>query len=212
MSEVQADGYPRVVSQGRTFVYVLPCREEDILKVGYSRNPMQRLHALHRRYFRFFDLDRALLLEAESLRDARRIERLFTTQFADDRAPAPLVVRQAAAGQTEWFQGVARQADVMARAIATDEGLTLHAPLRGWLHERLKEHSETLFDCSLRMLDSVEYEQFNVAVHQQDGYAAASLGHLLDLYDELELDLNRLVPPRVLEWYHGWRDEPSGVG
>lgn len=209
---MEADGTPRVVSQRRTFVYVLPCRDEDILKVGYSRNPMQRLHALHRRYFRFFDLDRALLVEAESLRDARRIERLFITRFAHDRAPAPLVVRQAAAGQTEWFRGVARQADAMARAIATDEGLTLHAPLRGWLRERLQEHSETLFDCSASMLDTVEYEQFNLAVHQQSGYAAASLRHLLDLYDELELDLNRLVPPRVLVWYRGSRDEPRGVG
>ena len=212
MSEMEADGYPRFVAPGRTFVYILPCRDEDILKVGYSRNPMQRLHALHRRYFRFFDLDRALLVDAESLRDARRIERLFITRFADDRAPAPLVVRQAAAGQTEWFRGVAGHAEAFARTIAAEDGLTVHAPLRVWLRERLQEHSETLFDCSARMLDSVEYEQFNAAPHEQSGRAAASLRHLLDLYDELGLDLNRLVPPPVLVWYRGDHEEQRGVG
>lgn len=206
MNEMEADGYPRFVAPGRTYVYVLPSRDEDILKVGYSRNPLQRLHALHRRYFQFFDLDRALLLEAESLRDARRIERLFITDFADHRAPAPIVVRQAAAGQTEWFCGVADRADALARSMATEEGLTLHAPLRAWLRARLDAHSEILFDYSIRMLDSIEYEQFNVAPREQDDHAAASLRHLLDLYDELELDLSRLVPSRVLAWY---RDDYS---
>lgn len=173
---------------------------------------MQPLHALHRRCFRFFDLDRALLVEAESLRDARRIERLFITRLADDRASAPLVVRQAGAGHTEWFRGVAQLAGTMARAIAADEGLNRHAPLRGWQRERLQEHGEALFDCSASMLDTVEYEQLNLALHQHSGYAAASLRHLLDLYDELELDLSRLVPPPVLVWYRGWRDELRGVG
>ena len=81
-------GYPRFASRGRTFVYVLPCREADILKVGFSRDPLDRLRTLHRRFFEFFDLDRGLLIETDHLRDARRIERLFITTFAEDRAPA----------------------------------------------------------------------------------------------------------------------------
>ncbi|HEX7663459.1 MAG TPA: GIY-YIG nuclease family protein, partial [Polyangiaceae bacterium] len=120
---------PRFASRGRAFVYVLPCRDEDTLKVGFSRDPLQRLHALHRRFFRFFDLDRALLIETDRVRDARRIERRFITTFADQRAAAPLVVRDAAAGFTEWYRGVHADVDALARTIATDEGFALHAPL-----------------------------------------------------------------------------------
>lgn len=201
MSDDEDAGYPRFAAAGRTFVYVLPCRDEDMLKVGYSRNPLQRMHALHRRYFQFFDLDRALLLDAERLRDARRIERIFINGFADYRAPPPLVVRQAAAGETEWFRGVASQVDALARKIAADERLTLHAPLRTWLRELFDEHSDTLYECSMRMLDSIEYEHFNVAPDAQGGRTATALRHLLDVYDALDLDLGGLVSARVLAWY-----------
>ena len=201
MSTEEEAAYPRFAANGRTFVYMLPCRDEDMLKVGYSRDPLQRLHALHRRYFQFFDLDRAILLGTERLRDARRIERTLLARFAEYRAPPPLVVREAAAGRTEWFRGVANQVDELARKIATDEGLTLHAPLRAWLRQRFDEHSDTLYECSLRMLDSVEYEQFNVPPGAQDGRTAAALRHLLDVYAALDLDLARLVAPRVLAWY-----------
>ncbi len=108
--------YPRFASRGRTFVYVLPCRDEDILKVGFSRDPLQRMRSLHARFFEFFDLDRALLIECEHLRDARRIERLFITTFAEHRAPAPLVVPLAAAGHTEWYRGIHPRVTALARS------------------------------------------------------------------------------------------------
>lgn len=201
MSTDEEAAYPRFAPGGRTFVYVLPCRDEDILKVGYSRDPLQRLHALHRRYFQFFDLDRAMLLDAERLRDARRIERTFITRFAECRAPPPLMVREAAAGRTEWFRGVAGQVDELARKLAADEGLTLHAPLRAWLRQRFAEHSDALYECSMRMLDSIEYEHFNVSRDGQGARTSAALRHLLDLYDALDLDLVGLISPRVLAWY-----------
>ncbi len=201
MSTDEEAAYPRFAPGGRTFVYVLPCRDEDILKVGYSRDPLQRLHALHRRYFQFFDLDRAMLLDAERLRDARRIERIFITRFAACRSPPPLVVREAAAGRTEWFRGVADQVDELARKIAADEGLTLHALLRAWLRQRFAEHSDTLYECSMRLLDSIEYEHFNVPPGAQDGRTAVALRHLLDVYAALDLDLPRLVATRVHTWY-----------
>jgi hypothetical protein len=201
MIDDEEAAFPRSPAAGRTFVYVLPCRDEDILKVGYSRDPLQRMHALHRRYFQFFDLDRALLLDAERLRDARRVERMFITRFAEYRAPPPLVVRQAAAGETEWFRGVAGPVDELARKIAVDEGLTLHAPLRAWLRQRFEEHGDTLYECSMRLLDSIEYEQFNVPADAQDGRTAAALRHLLDVHEALGMDLRWLVSPRVLAWY-----------
>lgn len=212
MSESGNDqpGYPRLAERGRTFVYILPCRDEDILKVGFSRDPLQRLHALHRRYFQFFDLQRALLVEVDQLRDARRVERLLITRFAPYRAPPPLVVRQAAAGRTEWFRGVAQPIDQLARKIASEEGVTLHSPLKSWLRDRFNEHSDRLYDLSMRMLDSIDYEQFNLASDERAGRTAIALRHLLDVYAALDLDLSVLVSPRVLSWY-GTRGFAAGT-
>lgn len=92
---------PRSPSKGRTFVYLLPWRDQDLLKVGYTREPLVRLRTLHRRYFEVFDLDRGLLLEADRLADARRIERDIIVRHAAQRSPAPLSVPDAAAGYSE---------------------------------------------------------------------------------------------------------------
>ncbi|HZX69804.1 MAG TPA: GIY-YIG nuclease family protein [Rhodanobacter sp.] len=201
MTEEESTAYPRFAARGRTFVYLLPCLEQDTLKVGFSRNPLQRLHALHRRYFHFFDLDRALLVEVDRLRDARRIERLLINQFAEHRVPPPLVVRESAAGRTEWFGGVAGEAERLLRQLAAEEGLILHAPLRNWLRDRFDEHADVLYEHTLRLLDSIEYEMFNVPGHQQRGQTAAALRHLLDACESLGLDLDALVSSRVLTWY-----------
>jgi len=192
----------RHVSRGRTFVYVLPCRHEDILKVGYSRDPLDRFRTLHRRFFEFFDLDRGLLIDTERLREARQVERLFITTFAEQRAPAPLVVREAAAGHTEWFRGIAPQAEALARRLGEEQGFTLHAPLAPWLRERLLERADLLFGWSARMLDALEYEYFNPPpVAGEHSRGAAALRDALDTCAALGLDLSALVPAAVLDWY-----------
>lgn len=191
---------PRFASRGRTCVYMLPCRDEDVLKVGYSRDPLQRMRSLHRRFFEFFDLDRGLLIEAERLRDARRIERRFIGQFAAQRVPPPLVVRDAAAGYTEWFRGVSPQADALARALCAEEGLILHA-LRPWLRARLEERSDSLYAWSERMLEALEYEHFNLPAEARRGILAKALRDTLDACAAVELDLAGRVPPAVLEWH-----------
>lgn len=201
MAEEESTAYPRVATGGRSFVYLLPCLEEDTLKLGFSRNPLQRLHALHRRYFRFFDLDRALLVEVERGRDARRIERLLIDHFAEHRVPPPLVVREAAAGRTEWFRGIAGEADCLVRQLAAEQGLVLHAPLRSWLRDRFSEHADALYEYSLRMLDLIEYELFNVRSDEQRGRGDAALRHLLNACEAFGLDLDKLVPRRVLTWH-----------
>jgi len=193
--------YPRFASRGRTFVYVLPCRDEDILKVGFSRDPLDRFRTLHRRFFEFFDLERGLLIGTDRLRDARRIERLFITTFADCRAPAPLVVPQAAAGHTEWFRGVSPQVDALARELCAQQAFTLHAPLSEWLRERFGEWSGLLFGWSARMLEMIEYEHFNVPPQERSGRADRALREVLDAYATLGMAVEERVPPAVLEWY-----------
>jgi hypothetical protein len=196
-------GYPRFASRGRTFVYVLPCREADILKVGFSRDPLDRLRTLHRRFFEFFDLDRGLLIETDHLRDARRIERLFITTLAADRAPAPLVVRQSAAGHTEWFRGVSPAAEALARQVCTEQGYPLHAPLGAWLRERLNDGSGLLYDWSARMLEMIEYAHFNAATDPGWRLGEKALRDALDACAALDLELRALVPEAVFAWYHG---------
>ncbi|MEO8778357.1 MAG: hypothetical protein ABI389_06755 [Rhodanobacter sp.] len=59
----------------------------------------------------------------------------------------------------------------------------------------------------MRMLDSIQYECFNLPAGPQAGHTAAALRHLLDVYTALDLDLSALVAPRVLAWYGAdrWR-------
>lgn len=93
------------LSRGPCHAYVLPCAYEDLLKFGFSRDPLGRMRSLHRRYFECFDLDRAILVETETVRDARRIELAWRRELTLHNAPAPLVVRRAAGGRTEWYRG-----------------------------------------------------------------------------------------------------------
>src|SRR5437868_1685767 len=92
-------------SRGKCFVYVLPCTYEDILKLGFSRDPLDRMQALHPRWFEFFELDQAFLIETETVRDARDVELGLAGVVAEHNAPAPLVIRREAAGHSEWYRG-----------------------------------------------------------------------------------------------------------
>jgi hypothetical protein len=191
---------PLFASRGRAYVYVLPCRDEDLLKVGFSRDPLQRLQTLHARFFRFFDLDRAFLIATDTVRDARRIERRYIEAFADRRSPAPLVVPDAAAGYTEWYRGAYADAETMAHAFRADEGYRLHAPLRDWLRALFRERSALLFAWSAKMLEAIEYERFN-SPSPTSGTIERALRDALDCFDELGIDIEPLVPEPVFRWH-----------
>ncbi len=116
---------------GRVFAYVFPCAWEDYAKIGFSRDPLGRISALHRRWFEFFDLDAGALVEAESERDARDLELQLRSPFKAHRAPAPMTVQDKAGGHTEWVRG-ANQA--LSRAIIAlgEQGYRCY-PLKAWL-------------------------------------------------------------------------------
>jgi hypothetical protein len=92
-------------SRGRAYVYVLPCAYEDLLKLGFSRDPLDRIQTLHPRWFEFFDLDRGFLVESETVHDARDLELGLGRALIEHNAPAPLVISREAAGHTEWYRG-----------------------------------------------------------------------------------------------------------
>ncbi len=195
---------PRTSSRGsgRSFVYLLPCRESDLVKIGYSRTPLQRFHTLHARWFDYFDLDAGALVELERVAEARRLERALLVRYAARRAIAPFAVPKSAAGHTEWHAGVHDDALAHARSLCAEGGLALHAPLRGWLRAELGARLDRLHDWSLAMLEQAEYERFNaIDAPGGAGAPARALRDALDACAALGLPLEAVLPDAVLRWH-----------
>jgi hypothetical protein len=180
-------------SRGLSYLYVLPCAYEDILKLGFSRDPLGRMQALHPRWFEFFDLDRAFLVEAETVRDARDLELGLGRVIAEHNAPAPLVIRREAAGHTEWYRGAYDALATTAHALAAG-GYAMHAPLRPWLRERLVERSDRLFSWTMAMLPPEVLEM-------RDPSSVRRVLDMLDAFGSLNIELEPWLPPQVLDWY-----------
>ena len=106
--------------RGRAFVYILPwAGPEDLLKVGLTHDPLARWSAFHARWFEEFDIDRAMLLETESRKDAQMLETHLRRALVEFNCPAPLTIRVQAGGQREWHRG----AYALARQFVLDRGL-----------------------------------------------------------------------------------------
>ena len=210
MSSPIASFEPRTSSRGsgRSFVYLLPCREADLAKIGHSRAPLQRFQTLHPRWFEYFDLDAGALVELERVADARRLERALLVRYADQRAIAPHAVPKSAAGHTEWHAGVQADALEHVRALCAEGALALHAPLRGWLRAELGARLDRLHDWSLAMLEQAEYERFNpVDAPGGPDRPARALRDALDACAALSLPLEAVLSDAVLRWHReGRRD------
>ena len=190
------DPPPRSPSAGPAFVYVLPCAYEDYLKLGHSRDPLERMQTLHRRWYEFFDLERGLLVETDRVREARRIELALGHALAEHSAPAPLTIPRSAAGHTEWYRGALSSLSQAVAAFA-EQSYVVHAPLREWARERLRLRGDRLFEWTQRLWQA----------RMQGEVGEASLErHLRDTLDGyVALD----VPPwpwlsrEIAAWYRG---------
>jgi hypothetical protein len=199
----QHDSSPNIPSRGRAYTYVLPCRDEDILKVGFSRDPLARLQTLHTRYFDFFEIDLAFLIETDHVRDARRLERELTRGIADHRAPSPIVVSRNAAGHTEWFRGAYGLVSQAAELAVAELGYIRHGSLRDWLRQDLIQRSDKLFEWAAHMLDAIQIQRplstdlarplERMLLDRLDGYAAVGLSP------------DSLIPHEVSTWYQSER-------
>ena len=194
----------RAPSEGACYLYVLPCAYEDLLKLGFSRQPLARMQALQPRWFEFFDLDRALLVETDTVREARRLELDFGRRLRAHGAPAPLTVRIAAAGHTEWYRGaypaLADQAEHLAGL-----GHVVHAPLRPWLRAQLEQRVDLLFAWASTVLDTVEGEPAHLDLPPMVALRRQVLD-TLDGYVALDIDVDAHLPDAVRQWYRaGWR-------
>lgn len=204
MSEHETSGYwdpPRVVLRGRTFVYVLPSLGEDLTKVGFTQDPVQRFRSFHPRFFALFDLEQGLVVETGRLRDARRLERLLIERWPEHRATAPLLVSEAAGGHTEWFRGIGEEVGAFVQRAAERYGYAVHAPLSGWLRARFQERADQLYEWSLRMLGMIEWQAANLPPEACDPRYVRALVDTLDACRAVDMPLGDLLPPAVLAWY-----------
>jgi Meiotically Up-regulated Gene 113 (MUG113) protein len=176
------------------FAYVFPCVWEDHCKVGFSRDPLARLQALHRRWFDFFDLDRALLVETETERDARDLELELRRPLAAHKAPMPMTVYKRAGGHTEWLRGAYASLREHARLLE-NRGHTVHAPLRQWLSRALCARSDRLYAWTLAQLPSDPFDRMHGSGTED------IVRDALDTYAALGVDVEPLVPPGVYRWY-----------
>lgn len=197
--------YIRSPSAGPCFLYVAPSVYEDLLKLGFSRNPLARLQALHPRWFEVFDLERALLVETETVRDARRIELRLRRRLVEHNAPAPLTIRRGAGGHTEWYRGAydeLRQATAALEA----EGHVRHAPARDWYRRALCAHRDALYGWTLAMLGEHELVGDGAgcaAPARHRACRAHPVRDALDAFAALDIELEPWLSAEVLRWYRG---------
>lgn len=184
-----------VPSRGHCHLYVFPCAWEDLCKLGFSRDPLSRLQALHPRFFEFFDLDRGTLVETDTVVEARALETRLRRQLAEHNAPAPLTIRDEAGGHREWYRGAA-EALVRATEALAGQGHRVHAPLRPWLRHALLQRSDRLYSWTEAMLSPEELEGLA-------GWTPAQrrVRDALDAWAAMGIDVAPLLPARVLAWH-----------
>jgi hypothetical protein len=88
------------------FVYLFALADCSAFKVGFSCNPLQRIHCFSRRYYERFDLEQSRLLRLETEAQARAIEATLKSELAESRSDPPVWVPREAGGNTEWFAAV----------------------------------------------------------------------------------------------------------
>lgn len=185
-----------VLLDGRCFAYVFPCRWEDHCKIGFSRDPLARIAALHRRWFEFFDLERGCLVEAESVRDARDLELRLRGGLRDCNAPAPQAMQAAAGGGSEWFRGVQSLLRDRVEALA-EEGYRTW-PLEAWLRAAMCLRRDGLHEWAL-----AQWPAAGIGDRRDPATARArrDLEDTLDAYVALQLEPERHLPEAVRAWY-----------
>lgn len=188
---------------GPAFLYVLRMSgAEDLLKVGLTADPVARWSGFHRRWFEAFDLERSLLVETESRRDAQRLETALHRLLKEHGCPVPLTMRAFAGGATEWYRGASAAARGFV-ARCGDEGFTVHADAR--------PHVASAMYAQRHVLASVLDQ---AARNERDGVLTPEeIGAVRDLADAhraFGLELSALIPADVLELLR--LDDQAGGG
>jgi hypothetical protein len=178
------------------FVYVVPARFEDILKIGFSREPAQRIRSFHKRYFDYFDLDRGFLIAANDEQDARRIERLLAQRFADHRTHAPLVIERDPGGTTEWYRGAFPLVMQACTQLAHEGGYPPLISVAARIREELLREREHLFEHATAVLDAVDGLGSDAIARE----IAAAFRTSLDAFGAFDIDVDGFLSDEVKAW------------
>ncbi len=184
-------------SRGPGYLYVLPCAYEDLLKLGFSRDPLARMQAIHPRWFEFFDLDRAFAVQTETAREALDLETRQARRLIDYSAPAPLLASLQAGGATEWYRGAYESLCIAADALQA-QGHDAHRPLRPWLRARLENMADLLYAWT-QLLSADELQARGAQTRSTSAQRHA--GDVLDAYVALGIDLRPWLAPAVFDWH-----------
>jgi hypothetical protein len=186
--------FRRTLSRGPASVYVLPHRGDAFLKLGFSRDPLARMQRLHPRYFDFFDIERAILIETPRVKEARAIETQLKRELVEHRAPAPLDIRHDAGGESEWYRGAYEI--IVSKLDGYEEIYTVFRDARWRFAELLRKQSALTFEWAVlqwRVLN--EGDDFAVA------RAKSALENALDAFRCFDIAITDIVPPDVAAWY-----------
>ena len=189
--------FRRTQSVGPAIVYVLPHRGEEFLKLGFSRDPLQRMQDLHRRYFDFFDVDRIILIETLRVVEARRTETNLKRAIIAHRAPSPLDIRHQAGGETEWYRGAYAVLEENAKAMERD-GFVVHWNSRNWIRPQLIRRRELLFEWASSQFQLLEIAGAR-SIH--GSRIAAALRDALDANIYFGINITDAIPADVAQWY-----------
>lgn len=179
------------------FVYVFPAKNEEILKLGKSRDPFERLRTFHVRYYDFFDLAQGYLISAIDDRDAFRIERTLGKSLTIHSAASPLEVSRAAGGHTEWYRGAASTLRTFAEEIVRDGGYGEIVTLEEWIEQRLISDASKLYEWGNAMLDGIEA----LANTERSIALERALRNALDAYSHFAINLQPHVTDDVFRWH-----------
>jgi len=177
---------------GICYLYVLPTAYEDILKLGLAKDPFARALAFSRRYYEFFDLSRAMLVEFDSRREAQSRETALHRHLDEWNAMQPLTVRSAAAGKTEWYRGAY---DTLRAEIENDRatGCVVRAPALPWWQARLCAEREKLYEW-------ITWLTRDEACALPQNERRQRLADVLDAYERLDVPIGDAVPAELRQF------------
>lgn len=185
-------------------LYLFPSAGEDILKLGMSRDPLARIQAFHPRWFEAFDLDRGLLVETETGRDARELELLLGRRMREHNAPVPMLIRPGAGGHTEWYRGAWRPLAAAIRSLAA-EGYIVHEPLRPWLRKALLRRVDQLYSWGSGALEQASLRPGAGGLERLLPAERQLIRDALDAFVALDIGLDERLPAELLDWYQRGR-------
>ncbi len=175
---------------GRGFLYVLATAgPEDLLKVGMTHDPLSRWSAFHLRWFEAFDLDHSLLVETETRADAQALETSLHRILTEHRCPAPLSMRLAAGGVTEWYRGACEAARGF--VIQCEQaGYVIHRDARSWLEPAMLSARDRL-DGLVRQAFEEHCSGWLSTAHLQ------AIQALVEAHRAFGADIEALIPAEI---------------